>query len=117
MSKDEDARRLKLKSHLLRDSKESLQDQLSAKDELISKMAAKYEQTVSELQVVKETVRKQGAQIKSQTRDFTHLQVCVTSIQLGGVGDMQIVKDSYANSPLRQNYNPSNRYPKTPPSS
>lgn len=75
MSKDEDARRLKLKTHLLKDDKGTLQEQLNQRDDHISKMSAKYHQTVSELQAVKETVRKQDAQVKSQTRDFTHLQV------------------------------------------
>ena len=75
VSKDEDARRLKLKAHLLNDDKGTLQERLSQKDDHISKMSAKYHQTVSELQAVKETVRKQDAQMKSQTRDFAHLQV------------------------------------------
>lgn len=75
MSKDEDARRLKLKAHLLRDSKGTLQEQLSEKEGHISNISAKYHQTVSELQALKETVRKQDVQIKSQTRDFARLQV------------------------------------------
>lgn len=75
MSKDEDARRLRLKAHLLTHSNEALKEKLAEKDEHISKMAAKHQQTVNELRAVKETVRKQDAQIKSQTRDFTHLQV------------------------------------------
>lgn len=75
MSKDEDARRLRLKAHFLNDDKGTLQEHLSQKDDHISKMSAKYHQTVSELQAVKETVHKQDAQIKSQTRDFVHLQV------------------------------------------
>lgn len=76
VSKDESARRLKLKSHILQDSKGSLQEQLSEKNEHISKMMAKYQQMVNELQEVKETVRKRDVQIKSQSRDFSHLQVC-----------------------------------------
>ena len=76
VSKDEDARRIKLKAHLLNDSKGTLQDLLSEKDDHISKISGRHQQTAIELEAIKETMRKQSAQIKSQARDFTNLQVC-----------------------------------------
>ena len=79
VTKDEDARRLKLKAHLLKDSKSTLQDQVSEKDEHISQISLKYQRAVSELRALRDTVRKQDAQIKSQARDFAHLQVSAVS--------------------------------------
>lgn len=75
MSKDEDARRLRLKEHLLKDDKETLQEQLIQRDDHINNMSARYHQAVSELQAVKETVRKQDAQMRLQTRGLSHLKV------------------------------------------
>lgn len=102
-----------MKAHLLRDSKGTLQDQLVEKDDHISKISAKYHQTASELQALKETVRKQDTQIKSQTRDFTHLQVSAV-VQYS---EFKHIHVPGANLFLRQNYNPSNPSPKTLPSS
>lgn len=79
-SKDEEARRIRLKAHLLEDGKGTLQDQLSQKDDQISNMSAKYHQLTSELHAAMETVRRQEAQIKSQVRDFTHIQVCYRAV-------------------------------------
>ena len=76
VTRDEEARRLKLQTVVLRDQKAALEDKLSEKDENIKRLVARCRQFESEVEAGKEAMRKQSVQMKTQTRDFVHLQVC-----------------------------------------
>ncbi|SPO07140.1 uncharacterized protein DNG_09834 [Cephalotrichum gorgonifer] len=81
VSRDEESRRLRLRSHLLRDGQDKLQQQLGEKNEQLISMTADYHQVKNDLQAAMETIRKQETQIKSQARDFTHLQTELKSLE------------------------------------
>lgn len=76
ISRDEESRRLKLQLLILGDQKSAAEDQLVAKEETMKSLAAKYHTLQAELDATKETMRKQDGQLKTQARDFAHLQVC-----------------------------------------
>ncbi len=73
--KDEEARRLKLRSLLLRDENAAIKDDLARKEERIKKLLAQHEAVQEQLQITSEKARQQENRMRSQARELADLKV------------------------------------------
>jgi predicted RNase H-like nuclease (RuvC/YqgF family) len=76
--KDEEARRLKLRSMILRDETSTLNDQLAQKDARIKQLVDQLDDVRSQLDGAQEKSRRQDKLMQSQAREISNLKVSLS---------------------------------------
>lgn len=75
--RDEEARRLKLQTLLLKDDNAVIREELSRKDKWIGELGGKLSYTQDKLQLSMDLARAQEKQVLSQARELANLKVCL----------------------------------------
>jgi hypothetical protein len=75
--RDEEARRLKLQTLLLKDDNAVIREELSQKDKWIGELRGKLGYTQDQLQLSMDLTRAQEKQVLSQARELANLKVCL----------------------------------------
>jgi chromosome segregation ATPase len=73
--KDEEARRLKLRSQLLRNDNATIKDDLAKKEERIKELVAQHEALQEQLHSASEKARQQENRMRSLERELANLKV------------------------------------------
>jgi chromosome segregation ATPase len=76
--KDEEARRLKLRSMILRDETSTLNNQLAQKDARIKQLVDQLDDVRSQLDGAQEKSRRQDKLMQSQAREISNLKVSLS---------------------------------------
>jgi hypothetical protein len=76
--RDEEARRLKLQTLLLKDDNAVIREELSRKDKYIGELRGKLRYTQEQLQIWMDQTRAQDKQVLSQARELANLKVWFT---------------------------------------
>ena len=107
--KTEEARRLKVRSMVLRDETSGVKDQLAQRDLRVKELVEQIEDVRSQLDNAQEKSRRQDNLMQSQTREITNLKVNLTA---------SLASESSSDlCPNRMNFLPLTLYRKTQPRS
>ncbi|GJC85296.1 hypothetical protein ColLi_08134 [Colletotrichum liriopes] len=78
--KEEDTRRQRVTKQVLLDENSTLREQLAEKEAQINQLSDKFDQTRSDLDLLKTTNRDQETQMKAQRREFDHVKAELESL-------------------------------------